>query len=338
LGTMTAHPGLRTVMDMDTEHARIGLSAPEAPTHTDAAITVTGLTMGYGGRQVVNGIDFSVNFGEVFAFLGPNGAGKTTTVEILEGFRSRTGGIVRVLGIDPEAANSQWRDRVGVVLQSSVPEPDLTVAETIALYAGFYRRPRPINEILALVGLESHAGTRNRRLSGGQQRRLDVALALVGDPDVLFLDEPTTGFDPAARRAAWEAIAGLKRLGKTIFLTTHYLDEAEYLADRIAVLSAGRIVAVGTPAELGGRDHRPSTIRFGLEPGTPLDRAPGGLIDRARLLADGRFAFDSDDAPVELSGLMQWASAHGARLTGLEVVRPTLEDVYLSLTDEGTTP
>ncbi len=223
------------------------------------AIEVSGLTKEYRGRPAVKGIDFTVAHGEIVAILGPNGAGKTTTVEILEGFRSRTGGQVRVLGVDPEGAPAAWRDRVGVVLQSSVPEPDLTVAETVELYGGFYRHPLPTAEILDVTGLTEQASMRNRRLSGGQQRRLDVALALVGGPDVLFLDEPTTGFDPAARRAAWRTIAGLKALGKTILLTTHYLEEAETLADRIAVISAGRIVASGTPADLGGRDRRPST-------------------------------------------------------------------------------
>jgi ABC-2 type transport system ATP-binding protein len=301
---------------------------------TDVAISVSGLTMHYGNRSVVNGIDFTVRFGEVFAFLGPNGAGKTTTVEILEGFRSRTGGDVRVLGIDPAAASPSWRDRVGVVLQSSVPEPDLNVAETIELYAGFYSKPRPTTEILALTGLEDQAGTRNRRLSGGQQRRLDVALALVGDPDVLFLDEPTTGFDPAARRAAWETIAGLKRLGKTIFLTTHYLEEAEYLADRIAVISAGRIVASGTPVDLGGRDRRPSLVRFNLVPAVSPGVWPNDLSERARALGDGRWEFHSHDPAADLFELTQYAIDHGARLESLEVTRPTLEEIYLDLTAE----
>src|SRR5580698_8618701 len=273
---MTRHHGFRTVMGMHTALAQPNSTEvnPKALPATDAAIEVTGLTMRYGSRQVVNGIDFTVNHGEVFAFLGPNGAGKTTTVEVLEGFRSRTAGTVRVLGIDPESAPSAWRDRVGVVLQSSVPEPDLTVRETVELYAGFYRRPRPVDEVLALTGLEAQAGMRNRRLSGGQQRRLDVALALVGDPDLLFLDEPTTGFDPAARRAAWQTVAELKQLGKTLFLTTHYLEEADYLAGRIAVITAGRIVATGTPADLGGRDQQPSTVRLALHPSIPFNEWP----------------------------------------------------------------
>ncbi len=325
-------------MDMPTAHAHpIGIHAPTLD-RKDPAITVTSLTMHYGDRQVVKGIDFTVDHGEVFAFLGPNGAGKTTTVEIMEGFRSRSGGDVRVLGIDPESAPPAWRDRVGVVLQASVPEPDLTVEETIALYAGFYHRPRPTAEILALTGLEPQAATRNGRLSGGQQRRLDVALALVGDPDVLFLDEPTTGFDPAARRAAWETIANLRELGKTIFLTTHYLEEAEFLADRIAVISAGRIVAVGPPGQLGGRHLRPSVVRLHLNPALTHDRWPEKFAGRVRVNNDGRSEFDSADPAPELSELTSWATSRGARIEGLEVARPTLEEIYLSLTDERNAP
>ncbi|HWE68312.1 MAG TPA: ABC transporter ATP-binding protein, partial [Acidimicrobiales bacterium] len=299
------------------------------------AIEVRDLTMAYGTNEVVKGIDFAVKAGEIFAFLGPNGAGKTTTVEILEGFRSRSGGEVEVLGLDPAHATSAWRDRVGVVLQSSVPEPDLNVRETIDLYAGFYRQPRSTDEILALTGLEAQAMTRNRRLSGGQQRRLDVALALVGDPDVLFLDEPTTGFDPAARRTAWETIAGLKELGKTVFLTTHYLDEAEYLADRIAVIDGGRIVAVGTPANLGGRDRQPSAVRFALVPDLDRGGLPGGLADIARGLDDDRIEFDSLDAAADLLMISEWAALRGARVERLEVIRPSLEATYLALTNGG---
>ncbi len=291
--------------------------------------------MSYGGREVVRGIDFRVHPGEVFAFLGPNGAGKTTTVEILEGFRSRTGGDVRVLGIDPAKAKSAWRDRVGVVLQSSVPEPDLTVRETVELYSGYYRRPRPTAELLTLTGLQEQADVRNVRLSGGQQRRLDVALALVGDPDLLFLDEPTTGFDPAARRVAWETVAGLKRLGKTIFLTTHYLDEAEYLADRIAVITAGRIVAVGTPREIGGRDRRPSIVRFGLEENSQRPSPFGHFGGRARVLNDGRWEMASADPTADICDLSEWAGDRGLRVVGLEVAPPSLEETYLALTTGG---
>ncbi|HVA09410.1 MAG TPA: ABC transporter ATP-binding protein [Acidimicrobiales bacterium] len=294
------------------------------------AISVSGLTMHYRQQEVVKGIDFTVQRGEVFAFLGPNGAGKTTTVEIMEGFRSRSGGEVKVLGVDPQGASPAWRDRVGVVLQSSVPEPDLNVREIIDLYAGFYSNPRPTAEILALTGLADQAMTRNGRLSGGQQRRLDVALALVGDPDVLFLDEPTTGFDPAARRAAWATIAGLKELGKTIFLTTHYLEEAEQLADRIAVISAGSIVATGTPSDLGGRDRQASAVRFELRPAA----SPDELDERVRILDDGRLEFSTNDPARDLYDLVGWATARGARVERLEVIRPSLEQIYLDLTKE----
>jgi len=205
----------------------------------DPVVSVRGLVKRYGRREAVGGIDLEVHRGEIFAFLGPNAAGKTTTVEILEGFRDRTAGEVTVLGVDPAVADSAWRDRVGVVLQESEPEPALSVRECLELYAGYYRSPRDIDDTIALVGLTEKTDDRAALLSGGQRRRLDVALALIGDPDIVFLDEPTTGFDPAARRAAWDVVAGLRRLGKTVFLTTHYMDEAEYLADRIAVISGG---------------------------------------------------------------------------------------------------
>src|SRR5664279_700772 len=259
-----------------------GRSRPESaePTQADSAvddapadavssallpvITVRGLRMKYGSVEAVAGIDLDVYAGEVFAFLGPNGAGKTTTVEILEGYRKRSAGEVSVLGVDPGRADGVWRGRIGVVLQESEPEAELTVEECLSLYAGYYPAPRPVAETLDLVGLKQRAGSRCGRLSGGQRRRLDVALALIGDPELLFLDEPTTGFDPSARRSAWEVIAGLRSLGKTIFLTTHYMEEAEYLADRVAVIAAGRIVAEGTPATLGARAAQKSTIRFTL--------------------------------------------------------------------------
>jgi ABC-2 type transport system ATP-binding protein len=293
--------------------------------------------MRYGAHEVVRGIDLSVAYGEVFAFLGPNGAGKTTTVEILEGFRQRTGGDVEVLGIDPRDAGLAWRNRVGVVLQSSTPEPDLSVTETIALYAGFYPRPLPTDRILDLVGLSEQRSTRNRRLSGGQQRRLDVALALVGDPDLLFLDEPTTGFDPAARRAAWGTIKELKALGKTIFLTTHYLEEAEYLADTIAVIADGQIVATGTPSNLGDRDQRPSTISF-VAPALVPDVLSEGLRCRLQLNDDGRISIESTDLTTDLLELTRWAGERGVSLQALDVHQPTLEETYLNLTDRSTRP
>jgi ABC-2 type transport system ATP-binding protein len=309
------------------------------PTPADAqlrplAIEVKGLTKRYGDKEVVKDIDFTVQRGEIFAFLGPNGAGKTTTVEILEGFTERTGGEVTVLGLDPQHATSAWREQVGVVLQSSVPEPDLCVRETIELYAGFYAHPRSTSELLVLTGLEAQAATRNRRLSGGQQRRLDVALALVGDPDLLFLDEPTTGFDPAARRAAWETVAELKRLGKTVFLTTHYLDEAEYLADRIAVITDGRIVATGTPAELGGRGHKPSLIRFALSEFVPIEEVAPHVHASLHIHDDGRFECASTTPAVHVAQLAAWADGRGLQIRNLEVSMPSLEATYLELTSE----
>src|SRR5215467_12661120 len=242
----------------------------------EPVVSVRGLVKRYGSHVAVDGISLDVHRGEIFAFLGPNGAGNTTTVQILEGFRKRTGGDVSVLGADPAIASGAWRNRVGVVLQESQPEPGLSVRECLALYAGFYREPRDIGETVNLVGLAGQSDTITTRLSGGQRRRLDFALALIGDPELIFLDEPTTGFDPSARRAAWEVIAGLRALGKTIFLTTHYMEEAEYLADRIAVLAAGHIVAEGTPQTLGGRDRLDATISFTLPPGATARDLPEG--------------------------------------------------------------
>src|SRR5690348_7603593 len=264
-------------MDSSSEKYGVG-QALAVPARAEPVISVRGLTKRYGGQEAVAGIALEVRRGETFAFLGPNGAGKTTTVEILEGFQERTEGQVAVLGQDPATAGGAWRDRVGVVLQESEPEPGLSVRECLALYAGFYRAPRDIDETIALVGLTEKAGTLGTRLSGGQRRRLDFALALIGDPELIFLDEPTTGFDPSARRAAWQVVAALRQLGKTIFLTTHYMDEAEYLADRIAVLSAGHVVAEGTPATLGGRDHMTATISFTLPDHVPARDLPRGLV------------------------------------------------------------
>jgi ABC-2 type transport system ATP-binding protein len=299
---------------------------------TELVISVRGLVKRYGSQEAVSGIDFEVRRGEIFAFLGPNGAGKTTTVEILEGFRARTDGEVTVLGQDPATAGGAWRDRVGVVLQESEPETDLSVRECLALYAGFYRAPRDIDETIDLVGLKARANAIAARLSGGQRRRLDFALALIGDPDLIFLDEPTTGFDPSARRAAWEVIAGLRRLGKTVFLTTHYMDEAEYLADRITVISAGRIVAEGTPQTLGGRDHMSTAISFTLPGDLQIRDLPAGLRPLAAP-GPGRLTVLHSESPlVHVHMLGGWALGHGFDLPDLDVHRPTLEEVYLSLT------
>ncbi len=317
------------------EHRGAG-QAGTATAGAEPVISVRGLVKRYGSHEAVAGIDLEVRHGEVFAFLGPNGAGKTTTVEILEGFRRRTAGEISVLGHDPATAGGAWRDRVGVVLQESEPEPGLSVRESLALYAGFYRAPRDIDETISLVGLTAKAGVLGTRLSGGQRRRLDFALALIGDPELIFLDEPTTGFDPSARRAAWEVVAGLRQLGKTIFLTTHYMDEAEYLADRIAVLAAGRVVARGTPLTLGGRDHMATAIRFTLPASVETRDLPAGLAPLAEPGPLGTTILRSESPLVHLQMLGSWALGCGFDLPDLDVHRPTLEEVYLSLTGSPT--
>ncbi|HLX31245.1 MAG TPA: ABC transporter ATP-binding protein [Gaiellaceae bacterium] len=279
------------------------------------AIEVSGLRKAYGNLEAVRGVDFAIEEGEVFGLLGPNGAGKTTTVEILEGYRKRDAGDVRVLGSDPEHPAPDFRERIGVVLQQSDLWPNLTVHETHAIFAGYYRAPRDVDEVIALVGLEEKAGARVKTLSGGQKRRLDLGIALVGDPDLVFLDEPTTGFDPQARRAAWEMIRSLRSLGKTVLLTTHYLDEAEQLSDRVAVMREGLIVRVGTPRELTTTE----------------------LQTEIRYRRDGEDVLLRTDAPTRvLAELTAEAVARGEELEGLQVRRPSLEEVYLALTaDEG---
>jgi ABC-2 type transport system ATP-binding protein len=323
-------------MDSISEERGAG-QARTASAHAEPVISVRGLVKRYDSHQAVAGIDLQVRRGEIFAFLGPNGAGKTTTVEILEGFRQRTAGEVAVLGQDPATAGGAWRDRVGVVLQESEPEPGLSVRECLALYAGYYRKPRDIDETMSLVGLTAKAGTLGTRLSGGQRRRLDFALALIGDPELVFLDEPTTGFDPSARRAAWEVVAGLRKLGKTIFLTTHYMDEAEYLADRITVLSAGHVVAEGTPRTLGGRDHMTTAISFTLPDGLAARDLPAGLSPLAEPGAAGLTVVYSESPLVHLQMLGNWALGRGFDLPDLDVHRPSLEEVYLSLTGSTST-
>ncbi len=295
-------------------------------------IDVRGLRKSYGDREVVRGIDIEVAAGEVFAFLGPNGAGKTTTVEILEGYRSRNAGEVSVLGEDPAAADRRWRTRVGLVLQTCTMPAELTVRELVELYAGYYPRPRSAAETIELVGLAEQRDMRTRALSGGQLRRLDVALALVGDPELVFLDEPTTGFDPSARHHAWEVIADLRDLGKTIFLTTHYMDEAQTLADRVAVIVAGEIVAEGTPETLGGRDRAMSDVSFALPAGTAPSELPDELASVAQA-RDGRVHIAATEPARSLYALTGWALQNDLDLGDLTVGRPTLEDVYLQLTD-----
>jgi ABC-2 type transport system ATP-binding protein len=296
-----------------------------------AAISVEGLRKSYGDLEAVRGIALEVAHGEVFAFLGPNGAGKTTTTEILEGYRDRRAGRVEVLGSDPASPTRDWRERIGIVLQQCRMRPELTVRETLELYAGYYRTPRPVDDTIAQVGLTAKADARAGSLSGGQQRRLDVGLALIGDPDLLFLDEPTTGFDPSARRQAWGVIAGLRDLGKTVFLTTHYMDEAQRLADRVAVIASGEIVARGTPADLGDRESRPAEISFELPARITVSDLPAEVAAASRV-ANGVVRLESE-RPVELlNRLTAWALERSVDLAALEVRRPSLEDIYLELT------
>jgi ABC-2 type transport system ATP-binding protein len=299
----------------------------------DPVISVQGLRKSYGGFEAVRGIDLEVHAGEIFAFLGPNGAGKTTTVEILEGYRSRNAGEVSVLGTDPASARRSWRERIGIVLQECRLTPELTVSEAVEQYAGYYSSARDVGETVGLVGLSEKADLRTSKLSGGQQRRLDVALALVGDPELLFLDEPTTGFDPAARRQAWEVIHNLRELGKTIFLTTHYMEEAQSLADRVAILAAGRVVAEGAPGELATRDAR-SRISFRVPVARRPD-LPAVARNGAKLTEAGEeveVSLRVDDPVPALRELTVWATDSQVPVRALEVRRPTLEDVYLELT------
>jgi ABC-2 type transport system ATP-binding protein len=294
-----------------------------------AAIVVEDLRKSYGKVEAVRGITFQVSEGKVFALLGPNGAGKTTTVEICEGFRERSSGRVSVLGHDPAKGDRAMKSQIGIVLQSTGVDVYLTVAETVELFRRAYPSPRPLDEVIEVVGLKEKRNSRVGRLSGGQQRRLDVAVALAGDPRLLFLDEPTTGFDPAARRGAWDMIRNLKSLGKTILLTTHYMDEAQNLADEVAIIARGEIVAQGPPSTLGGRDTAATRLRFRLP-----ERA-GELPEALRSAAsvtDGTVVLATDDPTGTLHELTGWALEQGIRLDALEVSRPSLEDVYLEIT------
>jgi ABC-2 type transport system ATP-binding protein len=296
------------------------------------AVTIRDLVKNYGDVEAVRGVDLSIDDGEVFALLGPNGAGKTTIVEILEGYRDRTSGEVDVLGFDPEDNDRDFKERIGIVLQESSVERELTVSETIDHYGSLYPKRLDTDDLIDIVGLGAKADARVKTLSGGQKRRLEVALGIVGDPELIFLDEPTTGFDPAARRQAWDMIRNLTDLGKTILLTTHYMDEAQTLADRVAVIDHGKIVAEGTPDTLGGRSTARTMIRFEIG-NLPIDALPlahSGVVD-------GIVELSSEDPTKDLHTLTGWAVSSGHRLDGLTVSRPTLEDVYLDLTDGSVT-
>ena len=294
---------------------------------TEPAIEVRGLRKSYGQVEAVRGIDLSVSKGEVFALLGPNGAGKTTTVEILEGHRDRSAGDVSVLGYDPGRNDRALKRRIGIVLQSTSVEPYLSVEETINLFRGYYPHPLPLEQILEAIGLREQRRTRVKRLSGGQQRRLDVAIGLAGDPELLFLDEPTTGFDPSARRGAWEMIRNLQSLGKTILLTTHYMDEAEHLADRVAIMVDGEIVAEGPPSDLSQRDGS-VTIGFRIDSGSGALPEDLGAEQTGN---SGRYTITTSTPTRSLHRLTGWAVEQGIELQELSVSRPSLEDLFIEL-------
>ena len=303
-------------------------------THTQAeglAIEVRDLRKSYGEVEAVRGVSFEVARGEVFCLLGPNGAGKTSIVEILEGYRKRTHGEATVLGMDPAHGQRELRERVGIVLQQCGVQNDLTVTELLEMYGRYHERRRPVNELIELVELGDKRDTRARKLSGGQLRRLDLALALVGDPDLVFLDEPTTGFDPGARRQAWSTIRSLCDLGKTVFLTTHYMDEAQHLANRVAVMNAGQIIAMGRPEELGGRDLRPAEIRFTLPSNWSLGDLPDIPCEQRSLEGD-RVLVLTKEPVVAAQRITTWAIDNDVDLGHFSVSQPTLEDIYLELT------
>ena len=297
------------------------------------AIEVSDLRKSYGEVEALRGISFELAEGECLAMVGPNGAGKTTTVEILEGFRQRSAGEVRVLGMDPETAGRDFRERIGIVLQSSGLDRNLTVRELVYFYGGFFPAPRNVDETVDLVGLAEKRDSRVKALSGGQQRRLDLALGIVGDPDLIFLDEPTTGFDPSARRHSWELVDDLRSLGKSILLTTHYMDEAQNLADRVVVLAGGAIVAEGSPDSLGGRDLAEAVISFRLPSGLSVADLPAGLPAQPPV-HDNHVQLRTQAPTAALNLLTGWAVGRGEELEALTVTRPSLEDVYLQLTGD----
>ena len=326
--------GFRDLRPCDLDEASLKIGAMEGAQATPTpAIVVERLCKDYGRLRAVDGVSFAVRRGEIYALLGPNGAGKTTTVEILEGHRKRTSGSVRVLGFDPGAGRRRFRERIGIVLQSGGIDAELTVGEVVALYASFYARPRDVAETIEQVGLASKRRARARTLSGGQLRRLDLALALIGDPDLLFLDEPTTGFDPNARRDAWDMIAGLRNSGTTVLLTSHYLDEVQRLADRVGVMSHGHLVEESTPDALGGRDIAGTVISFRLPAALAGEQLPAGPWDEPEH-HDGEIVLRTDQPTRVLAVLTQWAVGRGVELEGLSVVRPSLEDVYLQITGD----
>jgi ABC-2 type transport system ATP-binding protein len=304
------------------------------------AVRARGVRKRYGATIALDGVDLTVDHGEVFGLLGPNGAGKTTLCEILEGHRLRDEGEVKVLGYDPADGRQEFKDRIGVVLQEAGHPPTMTVIEAVRVFSAAYPHPRQPEEVLELVGLSEKVKSRVKALSGGQRRRLDLALGIAGDPDLIFLDEPTTGFDPSARRRSWELVANLRRLGKTILLTTHYMDEAQTLADRVAVIAAGRIAAEGTPETIGGRDVAKAIVEFRLPPGVNPEVNPG--VDPSSIPlprsadldigADGRVRFTTETPTGDLAAVTAWAAARGEELEGLTVTRPSLEEMYLRLT------
>ncbi|MGA2293600.1 MAG: ABC transporter ATP-binding protein [Acidimicrobiales bacterium] len=300
-----------------------------------AVVEVEELHKSYGAVERLHGISFEVQAGEILGFLGVNGAGKTTTIEILEGYRSRDAGRVSVLGVDPAKATREWRNRIGLVLQECELDPVYTVRETVSMFARYFRRPTDIAATIASVGLTEKENDRVGRLSGGQKRRLDVALGLVGDPEVLFLDEPTTGLDPVARREMWTMIEGLRSAGKTIFLTTHYMDEAQHLADRIIILRAGGIAAQGTPDELSETLGYHTEVTFEAPAGVEIGAWTDLLGASARV--DGPFIrFRTDQVQADLKVLLDWAQARDVELANLQAVRPTLDDVFVQLAGDGT--
>jgi ABC-2 type transport system ATP-binding protein len=329
---MTGGGGLGTVSRMITNSLEAAVAmAFRAAAEEEPAIRVQRVRKAYDGVQALDGVDLEVRRGEVLALLGPNGAGKTTLVEILEGHRIADDGDVHVLGFDPARRERELRERIGIVLQEAALDSLLTVREAIELYSAPYPSPRRAAEVAELVGLGDRLDARAGTLSGGQRRRLDLALGLGGDPELLFLDEPTTGFDPAARRQSWELIRGLRALGKTILLTTHYMEEAQQLADRVVVIAAGRVIAQGTPDTLGREASEEASVAFRLPAGVDLDEVPLPITSR-RL---GRsIAFHTATPTHDLAPVLSWAAIRGIELEGLTVSRPTLEDVYLQLTEE----